>query len=367
MENKKSRILILNNKILALFIGLFVFIITSLIILINDLLNSPFKKIKKQKKDLFQGDSFPIISAVIPNWNGKTFLKECLDSLLNQTFKDYELILVDNGSNDGSVEFIKNNYPMVKILAQPTNRGVAAGLNIGIRESKGKYIALFNNDIVVDRHWMSKMYRILEENNDVGFCASKMLFYIQPDIINAAGDNFTNYGESINIGFKEKDCSQYNISRYVFSACAGAAIYRRAMLEEIGLFDEDFITIYEDIDLGFRAQWRGWKCFYVSEAAVYHHGSATIGYSSPMHIFYLNRNNLNLIIKNLPLKLLLKYFYRFLIKQLKLSVQFGVNGSFIAFTKGKLCTLGQILCMLKKRNEILSNRKVDSIDRYWYV
>lgn len=299
-----------------------------------------------------------MISAIVLNWNGKRFLKECFDSLLDQTVRDYELIMVDNGSTDGSVEFMKDNYPQVKLVLLESNLGFCRAMNAGIKKAKGEYISLFNNDVVVDKDWMGVMGAALKDNPQAGICASKILFYKEPQKINSAGDTFDISAEAHNRGFGQADNGRFNKKEFVFSATAAACIYRRTMLDEIGLFDEDFFNTYEDLDLSFRAHLRGWRCLYVPEASVRHHWLGTIGYYSPMNIFYMSKNNLNILVKNMPLGLIKKYALFIFKRHMIISLSLTSTGSYSAFIRGKLRYLSQLPAMLKKRNAILKNKKI---------
>jgi len=299
-----------------------------------------------------------MISAIVLNWNGKRFLKECFDSLLDQAVKDYELIMVDNGSTDGSVEFMKDNYPQVKLVLLESNIGFCRAMNAGIKKAKGEYISLFNNDVVVDKDWVGVMGAALKDNPQAGICASKVLFYKEPQKINSAGDTFDISAEAHNRGFGQSDNGRFDKKEFVFSATAAACIYRRTMLDEIGLFDEDFFNTYEDVDLSFRAHLRGWRCLYVPEAAVRHHWLGTIGHYSPMNIFYMSKNNLNILVKNMPLGLIKKYALFILKRHMVISLSLTSTGSYSAFIRGKLRYLSQLPAMLKKRNAILKNKKI---------
>lgn len=300
-----------------------------------------------------------MISAIVLNWNGKRFLKECFDSLSRQSFNDYELIMVDNGSTDGSIEFMRDNFPQVKIIALGKNMGFCRAMNAGIKLTKGEFISLFNNDVAVDKNWMEEMSAALVNNPDVGICASKIYFYKEPNKINSAGDLFHINGEAYNRGFGQEDNVSFDKTEFVFSATAAACTYRRSMLlEGVGLFDEDFFFNYEDVDLGFRAHLKGWKCLYLPGAVVYHHWLGTIGLFGRMRIFYIAKNNLSILVKNMPFKLLMKYAPAIFRKHLKISLGLVFRGSFSAFIKGRLCYLRQLPGMLKKRNSILRNRKI---------
>ncbi len=208
-------------------------------------------------------------SIIIPNWNGKELLEECLTSLAKQTDQDFEIIVVDNGSSDHSVEFLATNFPQVRVIPLERNMGFAIACNTGIRQAKGDRIVLLNNDTSQDEHWLEELNTALDQHPEVGFCASKMLNYWKPSIIDTAGDNL-GVARGFKRGHQQPDGPAYNKQEYIFAACAGAAIYRRQMLDQVGLFDESFGSNLEDMDLSFRAQLQGFKCLYVPTAAVYH-------------------------------------------------------------------------------------------------
>ncbi|MCP3676917.1 MAG: glycosyltransferase family 2 protein, partial [Deltaproteobacteria bacterium] len=187
------------------------------------------------------------VTVVIPNWNGKHFLKTCLDSLKNQTYTNHTIIVVDNGSTDGSVEFLDEFYPHVEVVRFPENRGFSAAVNGGIKRARGTYIALLNNDTEVDSRWLEELVKALERQPEVGFCASKMLNYYKRTIIDTIGDGFSRYGIAFKRGTRKKDAPRYKREEYLFGACAGASIYRKELFEDVGLFDEDFFAYLEDI------------------------------------------------------------------------------------------------------------------------
>lgn len=301
----------------------------------------------------------PIISIIIPNWNGKRFLKGCLDSLKCQTFKDFEVIIVDNNSHDDSVSFVKENYPDVGIIELASNRGFAGGVNEGIKAAKEDLIFLLNNDTVVDEYCLQALYNAARENPDTGFFATKMIFYnTNPPVINAAGDAFGIDGAARNIGYKEIDGGQYDKEREVFGACAGAALYRRKMFDEIGLFDEDFYIILEDVDLDFRAQLAGYRCLYVPKAVVYHIHAGSMGKTSNFTFYWITRNDLNVLIKNMPLFLLFKYFHRIFFRQIIYTYARILGNKIRPLISGEFSAFLLLPVMLSKRYQILKGRKV---------
>lgn len=253
-----------------------------------------------------------MISIIILNWNGKDHLLSCLSSLHRQSIRDFEIILVDNGSTDGSCEWVRENFPDVEIISLRTNTGFCVGNNIGMRAAKGELIALLNNDTEVSPDWLLSIMTAAKNRPDCGFFASKIMLFDNRQTIDTAGDGFHVAGIGIKRGWLQEDNQEYSREQEVFGACGGAAIYRRSMLDKIGFLDEDFFANAEDIDLSFRAQLAGFKCLFVPEAIVYHKGGATIG-KNPQWFYLMRRNILWVLIKNMPLSLFLKYCPRIIL------------------------------------------------------
>ncbi len=240
----------------------------------------------------------PKFSIVIPNWNGARFLPVCLDSVQRQTYPVIEVIVVDNASTDGSQALLQSGYPWVTLIELPENRGFTGACNAGIQASSGAVIALLNNDTEVDARWATAVMDAFARHPEVGSVASKMLLFDRRDTFHTTGDFFTVEGRPGNRGVWQKDEGQYNQEEYVFSACGGSAAYRRAMLDQIGLLDDDFFFSGEDVDLGWRAQLAGWRCLYTPEAIVYHHLSATGGGVTAS--YYDGRNLIFILVKDVP-------------------------------------------------------------------
>lgn len=247
----------------------------------------------------------PLVSVIVVNYNGRVFLEKCLSSLIKQTYPALEIILVDNGSTDDSTGFVKREYPSVRVIATKENSGFARGNNLGIKESRGEMIATLNNDTEVTSVWVEELVKAMDSNRKVGMCASKMLFMKSPQMINSTGFCISRSGACWDRGMFEYDSGQYESPEEIFGPCAGAAMYRKSMLEEIGLFDEDFHAYMEDADLAFRGRLAGWKCLYVPNAVVYHWHGGTGGYMSDYTIYYGNRNIIWNCIKNFPSSLLI--------------------------------------------------------------
>lgn len=243
------------------------------------------------------------VAVVIPNWNGAAWLPETLTALRAQSYPNFEVIVVDNGSEDASVEIVESSFPEVVCIPLETNVGFAAGVNIGIRATEAEYIVLLNNDAVPEEGWLEALVDRLDHYPDIGSCASRVLSYREPEIIDSAGDQFGIFPSQM--GHGRPDGARYDRPALVFSACACAAAYRREMFETVGLFDERFFAYMEDVDLGARAQFFGFDCLYVPEAVVLHHGSLTAD-RVPAFKFYLHmRNALFIFFQYAPLGRLL--------------------------------------------------------------
>lgn len=301
----------------------------------------------------------PLISVVIPNWNGKKFLAGCLDSLKTQTYEPIEVVIVDNGSKDGSVEYLQENYPYVKLVTFPVNTGFSPAVNAGIKASTGEMVALLNNDTVVDPNWMAELIKAMQEHPEAGSAGCKMLAYDDHTLLDGAGDGYRRGGLPGRIGHKERDTGRFNRKRYLLGACGGAALYRRELFDAIGLFDEDYFAYLEDVDLGLRAQAAGFKCIYVPTSIVYHLGCGTTGSGySPLVVRLSARNNWNTIVKNIPMPLLWKFLPHICFWQLYyLAVVTVRGGQLVPWLKGTYEAVKLFPKMMEKRREINRLRK----------
>jgi len=257
------------------------------------------------------------ISVAIPNWNGRRHLSTCLTALRHQTVAPHEVILVDNGSTDDSVEFVRANFPEVKIVALPRNLGVAGGFNAGIRAASGDAIALLNNDTEADPGWIAALTQAMADYPQAGCLASKLRLFDRRNVLHSAGDFVGTDGIAGNRGVWQEDRGQFDDQREVFSACGGAGLYRRAMLDDVGLFDESLGSFLEDVDLGWRAQLAGYRCIFVPEAIVYHQLSATGGGVTAS--YYVGRNTLAVLVKDVPGIVWRRYGWQIVRGQLRLA------------------------------------------------
>jgi GT2 family glycosyltransferase len=239
----------------------------------------------------------PLVSIVIVNWNGRSWLAQCLPTIQQQTFTDYEVILVDNGSTDGSVAWLQENWLNISVIPLKINLGFAAANNIGIRRASGLYIVTLNNDTLVDADFLAHMVTAVSAP-DIGMIAPQITIWNQPAKLDAAGIEVDWLGTAWNRGYEQPADMAYSAD--VFGPTAAAALYRREMLAEIGLFDETFFAYYEDVDLAWRARRAGWRCVYAPKAQVRHWHSAT-GEKTPAYKAYLiGRNKVWCFLKNYP-------------------------------------------------------------------
>ena len=305
----------------------------------------------------------PRVTVVIPNWNGERFLKLCLGSLQDQSFKDFETVLVDNGSTDGSIAFVKEHFSEVNVVPLGENRGIAAAFNAGIEASTAEYVVLLNNDTEQDPGWLEALVLAAEDHPESGLFASKLVDFHDRRVLDGAGDALRLGGLPYRLGHGERDGVRFDKPGYVFGACAAAALYRRGMLDEVGLFDEDFVSYCEDGDLSFRAQLAGYRCFYVPGAVVYHMGSAsTGGKRSPAATRLGSRNSFSLLVKNLPLSTVPHILPFFAIGQLVRLITAAATGSLWAHLEGLAGAWRHLPLMLGKRAEIQKTKKLSDAE-----
>jgi GT2 family glycosyltransferase len=298
-----------------------------------------------------------MVSIIIPNWNGKRYLRDCLEAIRAQTYGNFEVLLVDNASSDSSIDFVKTSFPEIRVIALPQNRGFSGAANEGIKKAKGELVALLNNDAFPEKNWLKAMVEGIQEAPDIGVCASKILRMTEESRIETAGDDYTRFGVACKRGWNQMG-HHFERTEFVFAACAAAVLYRKNMLEEIGDFDEDLFFSYEDVDLSFRAQLANYRCRYVPEAVVYHLGGGTLKGRSPMGRYYGHRNLEFVFFKNMPPSLLVKYLplhcaYLFLAFAYQV-----YRGQGVVFLRAKLDALRNIRKTYQKRIVIQSKRKV---------
>ena len=241
-----------------------------------------------------------MIDIVIPNYNGNKYLRKCIDSLYTQTYSDFRIIIIDNGSSDSDYKWL-NNYENLIFKRLDKNYGFDKAVNEGIKLSNSEYVVLLNNDTVAKEDWLENLINCIKSDDKIFSVCSKMIRYDDKNIIDDAGDEYNILGWGYKLG-DGQHISTYTKTKEVFSSCAGAAIYRRSILDEIGYFDNQFFAYMEDIDISYRAKIHGYKNIYCSEAHIYHIGSATTG--SKYNAFKVSlaaRNNIYVPYKNMPI------------------------------------------------------------------
>lgn len=218
------------------------------------------------------------ITVVIPNYNGIRFLKECLDALLAQEAgtPKYGVLVVDNGSGDGSLELLRDKYPEVRVEALPENTGFCHAVNLGIRRAETEYVILLNNDTKVRPGFVKNLFQAIERRERAFSVGARMLMWDRPELLDDAGDRYCALGWAYARG-KGRPVEAYDRPCRIFSACAGAAIYRRSVFDRIGWFDEEHFAYLEDLDIGYRARIFGYENYYEPSAEVVHYGSAVSG------------------------------------------------------------------------------------------
>lgn len=296
-------------------------------------------------------DITTLVSIIIVNWNGRSLLDECLLSLKAQTYQNFEVIFVDNGSKDDSLSFVREKFPLVITLALESNKGFTGGNIAGYQVARGNYIVLLNNDASLCERWLEYMVAALSSDPCIGFCSSKIII-AGTSLIDSVGDCFTTAFTGTKIGERE-DESHFTVSRFVPGACAAAVIYKREMLSDIGFLDDEFFLNHEDTDLNMRAWLAGWRCMFVPEAVAYHKVSASIGTLSDTSVYYFARNNEWVWLKNVPLKYMIYSLpHRILYECAFFGYFCLVKNKWKPFFRGKFDALKGAPSMLKKRRVV---------------
>lgn len=300
------------------------------------------------------------VSIVIPNWNGKEFLKKCLPSIKKQSFKGFEVIIIDNGSTDGSLEYIRRYYTSYKVISLKENIGFAPAVNLGIIEACGDYIILINNDTELDAECIKNLVKAADLYPEVGMVAAKMVQFYNRNLIDSAGDYIDAVGHADNIGRGEINDDRYKKSDYVFLVTGGGGLIKREVFERIGILDPDYFAYFEDVDLCFRAQLVGFKGWFESTAIIYHIHKATSNKNRLLTEYLQFRNMTMTIIKNYPKSLLLHQFNWVKIILVNLNtVRFLYSEGYLkAGLKAELYIFLNLFKILKKRAIIQSHKKV---------
>ncbi len=312
------------------------------------------------------------ISVIVVNWNRRELLRACLASLLRQIGPAPEIIVVDNGSDDGSAELVVAAFPGIRLIRNRENRGFCAANNQGIQAAEGRLIALLNNDAEAEPDWLQELARMFKGRPEVGMSASKILVHSNRRRIDKAGHLIWPDGQNRGRGSGAWDCGQFDQEEDILWPDGCAAMYRKTMLDEIGGFDEDFFAYGDDAELGLRARIAGWRCVYNPKAVVLHHRGATLGLTSVRRLTLIERNRILLAVKLFPWSLLWLngyYFARRLLAGMRAAAAGvgetalypGIRGKWRmaqALIAGDLAALRYVPAMLRKRRAIAALRRL---------
>jgi GT2 family glycosyltransferase len=299
----------------------------------------------------------PFVSVIVLTWNGREWLDGCLGSLLALDPPASEVIVVDNGSSDGTVAYVRQAYPGVTVLPIDRNLGFAGGNNAGARAATGRYLAFLNNDTRVTPGWLGALVAPAEADPTVGLVTSRIVFMDRPEILDSAGDGYLRCGGAFKYSHG-RPAGDAPGSRDVFGVCGAAFLIRRDLFESIGGFDEDFFMVYEDVDLSFRARLRGARCVYAADAVVHHAGSATIGRATAGAVFYGQRNLEWTWFKNLPARLLWRSVFAHMAYDLAGAIGYARERRLGAWCRAKWAALAGLPRMLRKRRLIQASAVV---------
>ncbi len=290
------------------------------------------------------------VSIIILNHNGQHYLERCLPSVLQQDYPDVEPIVVDNGSTDGSVAWLQTHHPRITVIPNEENLGFCIANNQGIRASRGEYVILLNNDTELEAGFVTAMVTAAKSAADVGMVASQILFDHDPSRLDSAGIEVDYTGMAWNRHLGEAVADEPTTPIEVFGPCAAAALYKRTMLDQIGLLDERYFIYYEDVDLAWRGQRAGWRCLYQPAARVRHIHSGTTGQWPTKKAFLLGRNKLRTMMKNYPAAALWRYGLAILVVEMA-AVGYGL------LLRGQLAPLQGRLIALTEWSTYLADRR----------
>ena len=314
----------------------------------------------------------PDMSIVIVTWNGRQYLEACLDAVFTQQGVDSEVIVVDNASTDDTGDFVRARFPHARMITLDQNRGFAGGNNAGAREARGSFVAFLNNDTVPDTGWLRSLRGGVDGQSGFLLTTSRIVYMHDASIIDSAGDGLFRSGGA----FKRHHggpALAAAASAEVFGVCGAACLVSKAVFDELGGFDEDFFASHEDVDLSYRAHLRGYRCRYVAEAVVRHHGSATLGTVTSTSVFYGQRNTEWMYLKNTPGSLLIRTLPGHLLYNAAGAVYCARQGLLGTFVRAKAAAVAGLPAMLRKRAAIQRSRTVGArqierlLEKRWFA
>ena len=301
----------------------------------------------------------PLVSIVIVVWNSAKYLPRCLESLQAQSFRDFELIVVDNGSSDHCTVGLEDNYLglNLRVVRQASNLGFAAGNNLGAGLAGGKWLVLLNADAFPEADWLSALIDASSQHENFSSFSSRQVRADDSRTLDGAGDAYHISGLAWRIGFGYP-ADRFGLeSKEIFSPCAAAAMYLREAFWDVGGFDEDFFSYFEDVDLGFRLRLKGYRCLYVPGASVLHVGASAVGSRSDFSIYHSQRNMIWTFVKNMPGSMLLLYLPAHLMANLVHFTYYALHGRGKVLWQAKLDAFRKLPETLKKRSNIQGHRK----------
>lgn len=305
----------------------------------------------------------PEISVVIPTWNGRQYLDACLAAVAAQGGVSAETILVDDASTDGTSEYVRQQYPWVRVVQLSQNSGFAAASNAGAREARGRLVAFLNNDTQAGPDWLAALRRGIDEATGFALATSLIVYMDAPAFVDSAGDGVLRWGGAFKRfhGARAEEASE---STEVFGVCGAACLVVKRVFDELGGFDESFFASHEDVDLSYRARLRGYRCRYVADALVLHRGSGTLGKISPFAIFHGQRNLEWMYAKNTPGALLVRTIPGHIVYDMAAAIHFARLGMLGVFLRAKLAALGGLPRVLRERRRIQASRRIGT-DAVW--
>lgn len=308
-------------------------------------------------------DASVAVSIIVLNYNGRAWLERCLPAAIAETASDCELIVVDNGSSDGSLEFLSAFRPVIRVLPLESNLGFAAGNNAGARLARGRYLAFLNNDAAPQPGWLAAVKAALDAHPRAGLAASCIVYLSDPSIVDSAGDGMTRVGGAFK-GAHGRPVSEAREAREVFGACGAACLIRRSLFDDIGGFDEAYFAVHEDVDLSYRCQLLDYHCIYCPHAVVHHAGSATMGRLSARSVFWGQRNLEWTYVKNTPWLLLLVTLPGHVLYNAAATLYFARSGHLRTFLSAKWHAIRELPRVWRQRREIQRRRRT-SLLRLW--
>jgi GT2 family glycosyltransferase len=308
----------------------------------------------------------PKVSVVIPNRDGATprdgltYLEMVLSTLREQTFRDFDVTVVDNGSSDGSVEYLRESWPEVRLVTLSENAGFSAAINRGMEASDGEYVALLNTDLELSVDWLGLLVGELDRDPGVGFVTGKVMSYWERDVIEQVGQELYTCGRFWPRGLDQRDEGQYDEPRRVAIVTAAAALYRRSAIERAGAFDESYFLYCEDADVCLRILLEGYGGRYVPGPAAFHVRGGTVSRASDSTRFYLTRNALITLLKDLPASILLRSLPKIGLYQLHLLREARTEGSGGTVLRAWGAFVRSLPATLRKRRRVQRRRQIDA-------